>query len=58
MAKSFNCSSIGISCIWFATAETEEELLKKVLNHAAEEHGIKDMNEVQLESIKKSIKDI
>jgi predicted small metal-binding protein len=58
MPKTFYCYNLGISCKWVASADTEEELLKKILEHAAEEHNIKDMNEVQLERIKKLIKDI
>lgn len=58
MAKTFSCRSLGISCVWAASADSEEELIKKILNHAAEEHNIKDMNEAQLKRIKELMKDI
>jgi len=41
MTKSISCSDAGSDCGWSATAETEEDLMKKVEQHAQEEH--KDM---------------
>jgi len=41
MTKSISCSDAGSDCGWSATAETEEDLMKKVTQHAQEEH--KDM---------------
>ncbi len=58
MTKSFSCDKLGIPCKWMAFADTEEELLKKGMNHAGGKHGIKEMNEKQLEMIKEAIKDI
>jgi predicted small metal-binding protein len=39
MTKSISCADVGADCNWSATAETEEELMKKVAEHAKEEHG-------------------
>ncbi|MEK0346601.1 MAG: DUF1059 domain-containing protein, partial [Nitrosopumilus sp.] len=41
MTKSISCSDGGCDCGWSATAETEEELMNKVTEHAKTDH--KDM---------------
>jgi predicted small metal-binding protein len=38
MTKSLSCADVGADCNWSATAETEEELMKKVAEHAKEAH--------------------
>ena len=40
MTKSFACRDAGVPCRAKITAETEEELLEKVVEHAREKHGI------------------
>ena len=50
MTKSISCADTGANCSWSTTAETEEELMKKVSEHAKEAH--KDM-EVTLEFVSK-----
>ncbi len=39
MAKSMKCSDVVADCDWGATAETEEELMRKIEEHARKEHG-------------------
>ncbi len=34
MTKSISCADAGKDCGWSATAETEEELMNKVAEHA------------------------
>ena len=41
MTKSISCADAGKDCGWSATAETEEELMNKVAEHAKADH--KDM---------------
>ena len=43
MAKSIKCSDVGVACDFEARAETVEELLKKVREHAQKDHGFKDI---------------
>jgi len=38
MTKSISCADAGKDCGWSATAETEEELMNKVEEHAKAEH--------------------
>jgi len=42
MVKSIKCSDVGVDCDWSASAETEEELMKKIQEHA-KEHGFEDI---------------
>ena len=42
-AKYIACAEIVPDCAFTATAATEEELLKKVVAHAAHDHGITEV---------------
>jgi predicted small metal-binding protein len=57
MAKSIKCSDTGVDCDWSTTAETEEELLKKVHEHAKEQHGFTEITPELLAKVKANIKD-
>ena len=58
MAKSLSCADVGATeCGWSASAETEEELMVKVREHA-KEHGHDPIPADFLETIKNSIKDV
>lgn len=45
MGKVIFCKDLGMDCGWVARADTEEELLKKVAEHAATVHGMKELSE-------------
>jgi predicted small metal-binding protein len=47
---------LGITCDWVGFADTEEELMKKVLDHAANKHNMDNVTEPQLKAIKKAIR--
>jgi len=38
MTKSISCADAGKDCGWSATAQTEEELMHKVVEHVKEDH--------------------
>jgi len=38
MAKTFSCSHVHSECSWSATENTEEDLMKKIAEHA-KKHG-------------------
>ncbi len=57
MAKSMKCSDVVADCDWGATAETEEELMRKIEEHARKEHGFEVMPEELIEKVKANIKD-
>ena len=56
MAKTIRCSDVGVDCDWSASANTEEELMKKVQVHA-KEHGFNNIPPELLAKVKASIKE-
>lgn len=53
---SFACKDMGMTDDWKATAKTEDELLKKIKEHAGKVHNLKDMSPEMMEQVKKAIK--
>ena len=58
MTKSISCADTGANCSWSTTAETEEDLMKKVAQHAKEEHEGMDVTPELVAKIKSHIKEI
>jgi len=57
MAKVLECSDVGFDCGFQARADTEEELMKKVAEHAAEVHDMKEISEEVVAKVKAAIRD-
>ena len=57
MTKSIKCSDVGVDCDWGATAQTEEELMKKIAMHA-KEHGFNEIPKELIAKVKANIKDL
>ncbi len=53
---SFKCRDIGMACNFEATAKTEDELMKKIAEHASKAHNIKTMSPDMMKKVKKAIK--
>jgi len=53
---SFKCKDIGLDCPFEASAKTEDELMKKIAEHAGKEHGMKTVPDDTMAKIKKAIK--
>jgi predicted small metal-binding protein len=58
MTKSISCADAGADCSWSTTAETEEELMKKVAEHAKEKHEGMEVTPELVAKIKSHIKEI
>ena len=59
MAKALSCKDTGIlDCTWEGRAETEEELLRQALKHAAEVHNETEFTTEQMASIRALIRDV
>jgi len=58
MTKSISCADAGSDCGWSATAETEEELMNKVAEHAKADHKDLEITPEVVAKIKSNIKDI
>jgi len=58
MTKSISCKDAGKDCGWKASASTEEELMKKVIEHVKSDHKEIELNPDSIRSIKSLIKEI
>ena len=57
MMPSFKCKDLGMKCNFEATAKTEEELMKKITEHAAKVHNMKaPFQPDMMAKVKKAIK--
>jgi predicted small metal-binding protein len=54
MTKSFKCTDVGTPCDWSATAQNEDELMKKISEHAEHHHGKTD---IPVDKVKEAIRD-
>ena len=58
MTKSFGCSDAGVDCNWTTTGENEEEIMKKIKEHAHNEHGFTEIPPDIAQKVKTAIKDV
>jgi len=56
MKKHIACNDIVPGCGFTASAATEEELLKKVVEHAAHQHGVTEVAPELAAKVKAAIK--
>jgi predicted small metal-binding protein len=56
-AKYIACAEIVPDCTFEASAATEEELMKKVVAHAAHAHGVTEVTPELAAKVKAAIKD-
>ena len=55
--KIFFCKDLGGSCNWKSSAETVEELMKKITKHGAVKHNMRGMSEGMKTKIVNVIRD-
>jgi len=53
---SFKCKDTGMSCSFETTAKTEDELMKKIGEHAGKAHNMKTIPPDVMAKVKKAIK--
>ena len=58
MEKRLACNDVMPGCTFTATAATEEELLKKVVAHASEAHGVTEVTPELAAKVKSVIRDV
>lgn len=56
MTQHIACNDIVRGCAFEASAETEEELMKKVSEHAAEQHGVEEVTPELAAQVKAAIR--
>jgi len=54
MTKSFKCTDVGTPCDWSATEQNEDELMKKIVEHAESHHG---KTNIPVDKVKEAIRD-
>ena len=57
MAKTMSCRDVGPDCDFVARAETEEELMQQVAEHAAAVHGMQEVPPEIAEKVQAAIRD-
>ena len=58
MAKMLRCRDVGVDCDAVIRAETEEELMRKVAEHAKAVHGMTEISPDLAAKVKSAIKDV
>jgi predicted small metal-binding protein len=58
MTKKISCTDAGFNCGWFATAETEAELMGKATEHVKESHKDIQLTPEFAEKVKSLMKDV
>lgn len=53
---SFKCSDIGMKCGFETSAGSQDELMKRIAEHAREAHGMTTIPDDVLEQVKKAIR--
>lgn len=57
MEKRIACNDVVPGCTFTATAATEEELLKKVMEHASQAHGVTEVTSELAAKVQSAIRD-
>ncbi|MCL4411568.1 DUF1059 domain-containing protein [Candidatus Marsarchaeota archaeon] len=57
MAKTFACRDIGMNCGFKARANSEDELMKKIAEHAKTAHNMQQIDAGTMAKVKAAIKD-
>jgi len=58
MEKRIACNDVVPGCNFTATAATEDELLNKVVAHAARDHGVTEVTPELAAKVKSAIRDV
>jgi predicted small metal-binding protein len=56
MAKEIACNDLMKGCAFTATAETEDDLLRQVAEHASTAHGVKEVTPELAAQLKAAIR--
>jgi len=55
MGKKFSCGDVMHGCSWSATAKDEQELFKKIAEHAKNTHNITSIPDDVIQKVKSKI---
>ena len=57
MAKHVACGDVVPGCAWTATAPSDDQLLRKVTEHAHDAHGVKEVTPELAAQVKAAIRE-
>lgn len=57
MALEFRCEDVGVVCRGKLQADTPEELVGKIAEHADQEHGVSEMTETLVDYAKTLVRE-
>jgi len=57
MPKTYTCRDVGVDCDWKTSAETEDEIMAAVSEHAAEVHPTIELTPELVEMVRQAIKE-
>lgn len=58
MSKELRCGDVMPGCEWVVRGESEEEVLAEGAKHAAEAHGLEEIDEATLEKVKEAVREV
>lgn len=58
MSKRMQCADVGMDCDFAALADTEEELMELVREHARRVHGIEEITPELKEKVLDAVEDV
>ncbi len=57
MGKTLSCKDVSLNCDTVIQGETEEEVMEKAAEHAAEKHGVTEFSAETRQKMRSLIKD-
>jgi predicted small metal-binding protein len=57
MAKTYTCRDVGVPCDWKVRAETEDEIMRKIRDHARTAHNMNEIPKDLAAKVKAAIHD-
>ena len=57
MPKTYTCRDVGVPCDWKVRGETEDEVMRKIRDHARTTHGMNEIPKDLAAKVKAAIRD-
>ena len=57
MTKPCWCSDVGVNCNWTTTADSEDDIMIKIKEHAKNVHGFNEIPQDLADKVKSAIKE-
>lgn len=57
MPKTYTCRDVGVDCDWRVSGETNEEVMRKIRDHARATHNMKEIPKDLQDKVRRAIRD-